>query len=57
MRFVKIPAILSIAPDLSCVVIRKWHRENRETVSIVKSQLIICPYFGCFFTFRCVCVW
>jgi len=28
-------------PDLSCVVFRKRHRENRETVSIVKPQLII----------------
>jgi len=46
MRFVKIPAILSTAPDLSYVVIRKWHMENRETISIVKPQLIICPYFG-----------
>ena len=55
MRFVKIPAILSTAPDLSCVVIRKRQRENRETISIVKRQLIICPYFGWFVTFRCVC--
>jgi len=46
MRFVKIPAILSTAPDLSCVVIRKQHKENRETISIVKRQLMICPYFG-----------
>jgi len=30
MRFAKIPAILSTAPDLSCVVIRKRHRENRD---------------------------
>ena len=30
MRFVKIPAILSTAPDLSCVVIRKQHRENKD---------------------------
>jgi len=43
MRFVKIPAISPTVPDLSCVVIRKRHRENRETMSIVKSQLIICP--------------
>jgi len=28
--FCKIPAILSTAPDLSCVVIRKQHRENRD---------------------------
>jgi len=55
MPFVKIPAILLTAPDLSCVVIRKRHRENRETISIVKQQLIICPYFGWFIIFRCVC--
>jgi len=32
MRFVKIPAILSIVPDpdLSFVVIRKRHRENTD---------------------------
>jgi len=42
MRFVKIPVILSTAPDLSCVVIRKQHSET-ETISIVKPQLIICP--------------
>ena len=30
MPFVKIPAILSTAPDLSCVVIRKQHREIRD---------------------------
>jgi len=30
MRFVKIPAILSTATDLSCVVIRKQQRENRD---------------------------
>jgi len=55
MRFVKIPAILSTAPDLSCVVIRKRRRENSETISIVKRQLMICPYFGWIVTFRCVC--
>jgi len=43
MRFVKILAILSTAPDLSCVVIRKRHRETRETISMVKPQLTICP--------------
>jgi len=43
MRSVKIPAILSTAPDLSCFVIRKQHRERREAISIVKPQLIICP--------------
>jgi len=32
MHFVKIPAILSTAPDLSCVVIRKRHRENRDNL-------------------------
>jgi len=55
MRFVKIPTILSPAPDLSCVVIRKRHRENRVTISIFKPQLIICLCFGWFVTFRCVC--
>jgi len=30
MRFAKISALLSTAPDLSCVVIRKRHRENRD---------------------------
>jgi len=33
MRFVKIPTILSTAPDLSCVVIRKRHRKA-ETISL-----------------------
>jgi len=28
----------STVPDLSCVVIRKWHRENREVISIVKPH-------------------
>jgi len=46
----------STVPDLSCVVFRKRHRENRETISIVKPQLIIiCLYFGCLITFD-VCV-
>jgi len=53
MRCVKIPAILSAATDLSCVIIRKRHRESRETISIVKPQ-IIWLYFGWFVTFRCV---
>jgi len=44
MRFVKIPPILSTVPDLSSVVIRKRHRENRETM-IVKPQLIVLPVF------------
>jgi len=30
MCFVKIPAILSTAPDLRFVVIRKQHREDRD---------------------------
>jgi len=30
MHFVKIPTILSTVPDLSCVLIRKQHRENRD---------------------------
>jgi len=30
MCFVKIPAILFAAPDLSFVVNRKQHRENRD---------------------------
>jgi len=37
---------LSTVPDLSCVVFRKRHGKNRETISIVKPQLIICPYFA-----------
>ena len=44
MCFVKIPASLSTEPDLSIVEIRKQHRET-ETISIVKPQSIICPYF------------
>jgi len=57
MSFVKISAILPSAPDLICVVIRERHRENRETVSTVIPQFIICPYFGWFWsvTFWCVC--
>jgi len=47
MRFVKIPAILSTAPDLRCVIIRKRPRQKRETINIVKQQLIIIYlYFG-----------
>jgi len=45
MCFVKIPAILSTAPDLSFVEIRKQHRENRDN-QYCKPHLIICPYFG-----------
>ena len=45
---------LSTVPDLSRVVFRKWHRENGETISMVKPQLIICLYFGWLNTFRCV---
>ena len=45
---------LSTVPDQSCVVIRKRHRENRATFSIVNTQLIICLYFGLLITFLCV---
>jgi len=45
---------LSTVPDLSCVVFRTLHRENIETISIVKPQLIICLHFGWLITFRCV---
>jgi len=31
------------------------HRENRQTISIVTPQLLICPYFDWLMTFRCVC--
>ena len=55
MRFVKIPVIVSTVPDLSFVVIGKWHRDNRETISIVMPQLprVLTGslYFGV-----CVCV-
>jgi len=56
MRFVKIPAILPTVPDLSCDVVRKRHRENRATMSIVKPQLIL-PVFWLahFITFGYVC--
>jgi len=54
IHFVKILAILSTAPDLSCVVIRKQHRENRDSLYcwVTINNL---PYFGWFVTFRCVC--
>jgi len=58
MCFVKIPAILSAAPDQSCIVIHKRHRENRETVTTVKPQLIICSilanslHFGVYVTLQ-----
>ena len=45
---------LSTVSDLICVVIRKRLRENRATVSIVKTQLIICLYSGWLITFLCV---
>jgi len=45
---------LSSVPDLSCVKFRKRHRVNREIISIVKPQLIICPYFCWLITCRCV---
>ena len=44
----------STVPDLSCVVIRKSHKEHRETMSISMPQLIICLYFGWLISFRCV---
>jgi len=37
---------LSAVPDLSYVLICMLHRENRETIIIVKPQLIICLYSG-----------
>ena len=46
--------ILATGPDLSCVVIHKRHRENRETISIVKPQKFS-PYFAWLITFRCMC--
>jgi len=56
MRFVKIPADLSTAPDLSCVVIRKRHRENSETISIVKtsgeSRIIFLPERSSIYQYR-----
>ena len=54
MRFVKIPAILSTAPDLSCVVIRKQHRENKDN-QYCWATINNLPYFGWFVSFRCVC--
>jgi len=55
MRFVKIPAILSTAIDLSCVVIRNKHRENRDN-QYGQATINNLPYFGWFVTFPCVCV-
>ena len=55
MRSVKIPSILSTAPDLSCVVICKQHRENRDN-QYCWATINNLPYFGWFVTFRCVCV-
>jgi len=54
MRYVIIPAILSTASDLSCVVIRKEHRENRDN-QYCYATINNLPYFGWFVTFRCVC--
>jgi len=48
-------SLLLTLPDLSCVVFRKRLGENIETISIVKPQLIIFPYFGWLITFRCMC--
>jgi len=45
---------LSAVPDLTCVVFRNRHRENREAISIVKSQL---PVFWLVHPILvCVCV-
>jgi len=46
MRFVKIPGILSTAPDLICVVIRKRHRENAETISLFTWHISMWPNCG-----------
>jgi len=46
---------LSTVPDLSRVIFRKWHRENREKINIVKPKLIFWLYFGWLITFQCVC--
>jgi len=54
MRSVKILAILSTAPDLSFVVIRKQHRENGDN-QCCWATINNLPYFGWFVTFRCVC--
>jgi len=53
MRFVKIPAILSTAPDLRSIVIRKRHRENRDN-QYCQATINNLPYFGWFVAFRCV---
>jgi len=45
MRFVKISAILTTAPDLRCVVIRKQHRENRDN-QYCEATINNLPYFG-----------
>jgi len=50
MRFVQIPADLSTLPDLSCVVIRKRHRENREIINVIYATInfpvyLAMPYF------------
>jgi len=56
MRFVKIPTILPTGPDVTCVVFRKRHKEIRETMSIVKPQLIFPGlWLAHFITFRYVC--
>jgi len=39
------PLVNSVRSNLCRLVIRKWHRENREIISIVKSQLINLPVF------------
>jgi len=49
MRFVKILAILSTVPDLSCAVIRSGTGKTER-------QLMIFSHLDWFMTFRCVCV-
>ena len=46
MRFVKLPGILSTAPDLIYVAIRKRHRENRETISLFTWHISMWPNCG-----------
>jgi len=54
MRFVKTPAILSTAPDLSCVVIRKQNRENRDNQDCY-ATLIIALFWMIRYISVCVC--
>jgi len=55
MRFLKTPAILSTAPDLSCVAIRKRHRDNKDNqYCLVKISNL--PVFW-LIRYISVCVW